>query len=99
MYLVSLETLVLEELLHGRPMMTKDILESIRIRIPEVDLDYANLYMVVRKMGKQGLIQRTKTGSSVLCELTPLGTRKAEENRQTVWKIFPPPPQEPDSTL
>jgi len=96
MYLVSMETLVLEELLYGRPTLTKHILDSIKMRTG-VELTYDNLYMVVRKMEQQGLVMRRKEGSNVFCELTPQGTQKGEENRRMVWKIFPPPPAEPDS--
>lgn len=92
MYLVSLETLVLEELRRQQPLQTRRILERIRLRT-KVTLGWDNLYVAVRKMEKDGLVLRHKRGTSVFVHLTIKGLRQADANCETVWKIFPLPPE------
>lgn len=95
MYLVSLETLVLEELLYGEPINIKTILGSINVRTGE-DFSTHNIYIIVRRLVAKGLIRKSRKEGEAFCELTPEGVVQAEKNRKIIGRIFGPA-SEPDS--
>jgi hypothetical protein len=96
MNLVTATTLVLEELLRRQPLHIDRIQNRIWLRV-RISIRQDNLFHTLERMVKKKLVLRHDLEDGPHFNLTIKGMRKAEENRKTAWKIFPPPPSESDS--